>query len=270
MSNDTQQISNNRARCFLDELGNPYGIKHVDNKPRVSCMPYTYDITEGNIAGHTPVRRSGKNNDVGTTWEVVGQMGGVYHWLASAERLLVVSTDADDAAAGNGARTARVVGLDGDYALLSETITFTGTTNVQTTASFLRVFLLEVLTVGTTGANEGVLTVKDSTGAYTLALAGIGEGRSSAVVFTVPADMTFYMTSWDMSEDSNKGSEVGLWKRPFGGSWQLVRLKKVINFAGDFPFDLTLDFDEKTDIMLEAKGLLAGAKVQAGFEGWME
>jgi len=270
MTVDTQQISNNRARCFLDELGNPYGIKHVDNKPRVSSMSYLYDIAEGNVPGHTPVRRSGHNDDVGTAWEIVGQMGGTYRWLASAEQLLIVSTDADDAAAGNGARTARIIGLDTNYALQSETITFTGTTNVQTTASFLRVFLLEVLTVGTTGTNEGILTVKDSTGTYTLAYANIGEGRSSAVVFTVPADMTFYMTSWDASEDSNKGSEVAIWKRPFGGSWQMIRLKKIINAAFDFPFDLPLVFEEKTDIMIRAKGLLADAKIQGGFEGWQE
>jgi hypothetical protein len=182
----------------------------------------------------------------------------------------VVSTDADDTAAGNGARTLRIQGLDTDYALISDTVTLNGTTAVVTNLSFLRVLVVEVLTIGTSGTNEGTITVKDSTDTYTLATIGVAEGRSSAVVFTVPADMTFYMTSWDGSEDSSKGSEIAIYKRDFGGAWQQLRLKKIIDFAFDFPFDLPLVFAEKTDIMIQAKGLLGGAKVQAGFEGWRE
>jgi hypothetical protein len=272
LANDTQQISNNRARCFLDELGNPYGIKHVANKPRVSCMPYTYDIVEGNIASHSPVRRSGKNNDVGTAFEVVAQAGGTYYWPAAVGKMNVVSTDADDdgAPVGNGARTVRIKGLDTDYAIITDTIILNGTTTVVSNLDFLRVLLVEVMTMGTSGTNEGTITVKDATDAYTFATIGIAEGRSSAVVFTVPADQTFYMTSWDASEDSNKGTEVAIYKRDFGMAWQQLRLKKIINFAFDFPFDLPLKFDEKTDVMIQAKGLLASAKVQAGFEGWRE
>jgi len=258
------------AGQFVDENGDAYGVKEVDGKPRVSCVPYTYDIAEGSIAGHAPVRRSGKNNDVGTSFEIVAQAGGTYYWHPTAEQMNVVSTDADDTAAGNGARTLRIQGLDTDYALISDTVTLNGTTAVVTNLSFLRVLVVEVLTIGTSGTNEGTITVKDSTDTYTLATIGVAEGRSSAVVFTVPADMTFFMTSWDGSEDSSKGSEIAIYKRDFGGAWQQLRLKKIIDFAFDFPFDLPLVFAEKTDIMIQAKGLLGGAKVQAGFEGWRE
>lgn len=37
---------------FKDENWVPYGIKHISNKPRVSSMPYLYDISEGNVAWH--------------------------------------------------------------------------------------------------------------------------------------------------------------------------------------------------------------------------
>ena len=37
---------------FKDENGVPYGIKHINNKPRVSSMPYLYDISEGNVPVH--------------------------------------------------------------------------------------------------------------------------------------------------------------------------------------------------------------------------
>ncbi len=46
---------------FIDENGVAYGIKHVDNKLRVSAMPYTYDIAEGNMADHASFRILGYN-----------------------------------------------------------------------------------------------------------------------------------------------------------------------------------------------------------------
>lgn len=35
-----------------DENGLAYGVKHINNKPRVSSMPYLYDIAEGNVPYH--------------------------------------------------------------------------------------------------------------------------------------------------------------------------------------------------------------------------
>jgi len=40
------------AARLVDENGVIYGVRQVNNKPRVSAMPYTYDIAEGNIPDH--------------------------------------------------------------------------------------------------------------------------------------------------------------------------------------------------------------------------
>lgn len=50
-----------------DESGVAYGVKHISNKPRVSSMPYLYDIAEGNVAGHTPWEKIGYTALSGTT-----------------------------------------------------------------------------------------------------------------------------------------------------------------------------------------------------------
>ena len=42
-----------------DENGVAYGVKHINNKPRVSSMPYLYDIAEGNIADHVRFTKLG-------------------------------------------------------------------------------------------------------------------------------------------------------------------------------------------------------------------
>ena len=271
MTNDTRQIGNNRARCFLDELANPYGIKHIDNKPRVSSMPYTYDIAEGKVPQHAPVRRPGYNTDVDTgSNEVVAPCGGAYYWLPAAEQLLVASTDADDTAAGNGARTVSIRGLDADYEIITETVTMNGTTNVQTTNEFLRVLMVRTATAGDTAANEGVITVNDATDTYVLSCIQVGENRAAYALYTVPANNTLYITSWGGSESSSKGTDFTLWKRDFGGYFERYRGENVIDASFTKGFDLPLEFGEKTDIEIRAIAVSNDAVVEAGFEGWRE
>ena len=55
---------------FVDESGVPYGVKHVDNKPRVSSMSYLYDIAEGNVSGHSSWGIQGYHPTVDTTIEI--------------------------------------------------------------------------------------------------------------------------------------------------------------------------------------------------------
>lgn len=43
----------------VDELDVAYGIKQIDGKPRVSSMPYVYDIAEGNVLNHYPLTKIG-------------------------------------------------------------------------------------------------------------------------------------------------------------------------------------------------------------------
>lgn len=42
-----------------DENGLAYGVKHINNKPRVSSMPYLYDIAERNVLNHIPFTKIG-------------------------------------------------------------------------------------------------------------------------------------------------------------------------------------------------------------------
>jgi len=52
-----ENSSNNMM--LVDETGVGYGIKHINNKPRVSAMPYLYDIAEDNVSGHVPFSKIG-------------------------------------------------------------------------------------------------------------------------------------------------------------------------------------------------------------------
>lgn len=50
-----------------DENGAAYGVKHVNYKPRVSSMPYLYDIAENNVSGHSVWEKIGYGATSGTT-----------------------------------------------------------------------------------------------------------------------------------------------------------------------------------------------------------
>jgi len=78
---------------LIDEAGVPYGVKHVSNKPRVSSMPYLYDIAEGNVTGHTPWTKIGYNGAlVADTEADLWSAAGVYVY-PTAEMGLEVDSD---------------------------------------------------------------------------------------------------------------------------------------------------------------------------------
>jgi hypothetical protein len=101
-----------------------------------------------------------------------------YNEQSSAAQRSVASSDADDTAAGTGARTIRITYYDGSGAgPFTEDITLNGTTAVNTAATDIRfVESIEVLTAGASGANEGTITLYVSTGGGggTIGTIGIG------------------------------------------------------------------------------------------------
>ena len=113
------------AGMFVDENNAAYGVKHVGNKPRVSSMPYTYDIAEGNVSGHEAVRMLGYNGAL---------QNGVYEDLSplSATAITLPTTAAQvyvDSSSGND---------DGSPVLYSSTATGgTATTLVDTAQTFV-------------------------------------------------------------------------------------------------------------------------------------
>ena len=98
-----------------DENGIPYGLKHIGNKVRVSAMPYLYDIAEGNVDDHASTHILGHNDDIDNAVEDIWEPGGSYTFPSSAMQMEVVSSDAEDTAAGPGARTVMIHYLDSNY-----------------------------------------------------------------------------------------------------------------------------------------------------------
>jgi len=89
----TKQSDGTQASMFVDESGTPYGVKHIDNKPRVSSMPYLFDIAEGNVSGHQLFLKFGYNPVIANVEEDIWSAGGLYAFPTAEAGLEVLSTD---------------------------------------------------------------------------------------------------------------------------------------------------------------------------------
>ena len=266
---------------FVDEDGAAYGVKHVGNKPRVSSMPYLYDIAEGNVAGHLPFALLAFNPDIGTTEEDVWTTGGAYAWPAAGGiRMQVKSTSAADDGdpAGTGVRTVHIHYLDDTYAERVEVVTTNGLTGVNTTATnIFRVNSFRAETIGTGGKAAGTISLTDTTPTVTYAAIAIGYTRSRNGFYTVPLGYTLYVTEISMSA---YGANKGL-RYTFRSTWDeddeeardfFIPWAEHMMANGAFlhQFGVPMVFPATTRLRISGKADQAGAVCAASIRGWLE
>jgi len=253
--------------------------------------PYRLQVAKGQIEGATSVRVYGVNPDIdSSTEETIMWTDGsrLLQPYPSSEQTMYVSSTSnnDDGDSGNqtGVRTIRLTGLDGNYDLVSEDITMQGQTQVATTNTYLRVFKIVTLTVGSNGHQFGNIYVADSgasggtpTGTYYLRMSNSAQAMnntSSNAVYTVPAGHTLYVDliqfKTSMAGNFSNLVNCNFVTRPAGTDTPFQSLLKH-SFREpvlDFPFIRPLAITEKTDI--ECRGTIEGSgnnDVSATFTG---
>lgn len=142
-------------------------------------------------AGHVNI--IGYNPSVSTTASTIWSGGATsYVQLTTGTALEVVSASANDAAAGTGARTIRVSGVDSSYLPFTEVITLNGVTAVPlVNTSVIAVNRTEVLTAGSGLVNAGKIDVRAVSGAAVKSsIQALVESRgiSADFVYTIPAN----------------------------------------------------------------------------------
>ena len=228
-----------------------------------SSEPFELQVAQGQIAYHEHIYKFGQNSVVGDSVETIWQQGGLYSYPPSATTMTVSSSNTNDTSAGTGARTVQILGLDGDYNEISETITLNGQTAVTTTNSFLRVNRAIILTAGSGGANAGTIYVGTGTvttgvpaNVYTT-INGDGTNQSLQAFWTVPANYNAYIYQTNVSTGNSSNTpavlKTLLVARPHGG---VFNTKEVIvltdgNHLQNYSFPITLT--EKTDIEFRAE-----------------
>lgn len=173
------------------------------------------EVARGNIPGHTAIIVFGHNTDVDAgVVEDVWEQGGTLVRMTSAETMNIVSTSTDDdgSPVGAGARTVQIKGLDGSFDPVSETVTMNGTTNVETSNTYIRVNELKVLTAdaSATNANVGNISATASSAATVQCFMEATDGLSHKIHYTVPNGKTAYLYKIELNVFKVSGANAGV------------------------------------------------------------
>jgi len=183
--------------------------------------PFLQAVGEGLVPGYSVTNKFGFHEAVGSTLIPIST-AGVYQTPTTAQSIEIVSDDANDTAAGSGAQTVTVVGLDANWDEQTVTATMDGTTPAAITGTWLRVYRAYVETSGTyasqvAGSHAGTLTIQNSGAGVVWGVIGIADsgfpiGQTEIAVMTIPAGFTGYVLSKHITVESNKVPNI-LWFR---------------------------------------------------------
>lgn len=237
--------------------------------------PFELQVSRGQISWHKTLFKFGNNADINGSLETIWSYGGLYSYPPSATVMTVSSSSANDAAAGTGARTVAVYGLDADYNEIDEIVSLNGQTAVNTTKSYIRVFRSFVVTAGSGNTAAGTIyvgtgTVTAGVPANVYAEIALGENQTTMALWTVPAGYTAYVTGGTFSAASNNAAQYVLGKfvvRTPGGVFRNAADITVNSNVFRYDWEFPLALPEKSDI--EARAIaLSGTNfyVTAAFE----
>lgn len=168
-----------------------------------------------------------------------------YVYPTEAITMTVTSANASD----NG-KLLRIVGLDSNYDVITDTVTINGGGDVTTNITFFRINDV-ILISGTT--NVGLITVQNA--GKTIKYAGIraGDGRNQASIFTVPRRKCFFLYRIDAFSSDSTAAKPAIFKNftqtAAGQQYNTART----TFLGNMNIQRRLPFkyDEKTDIQFQ-------------------
>lgn len=229
------------------------------------------------------VNRFGGINSVGTSFQDIWFVGGDYTFLTSDSTIEAVSNNANDDAAGLGARIIHIQGLDSNFMAITENISLVGNgTSIATTSSFIRVNSAHVETCGTYGgSNYNNIEIRVSGGGTALALIGgaglidtanYGYCESKLGIYTVPSGFTAYINSLKVSSDGNKGTHIILYKRESADDLVTMTPRRLVwedteNIGSKtVKFDTFIEIPEKTDIFFRAKTISGTTGVDVNWD----
>lgn len=185
----------------MAEINNQYdffkliNVNDAGNLEISTGADYVTNAALGNIDGTGVVNKFGYNVDIDTgSEEVIAAFGGTINIMTTADTLDIVSSDANDTAAGAGARLLLVQGIDENFLTVEEYVSMNGLTPVTTVNSYLGVNRIYVVQTGNAQVNVGDITVTD-TAASVGVQAQIPEGAcvTQQCIYHTPISKTFLM-----------------------------------------------------------------------------
>lgn len=186
--------------------------------------PSGYDITRGLAQGCAVVRQFGRNLAVGATFAPVA-IGGIYRTpqVSGATALRIkAGGNANDTAAGTGARAVTLQGLNAAGEEITETLATAGASaSAATTQQFLRLYRAYVSASGTyatatAGSHAASIVIENAAGGTnwaTIADTTIARAQTQIAVYSVPIYREVMITALNISSDADKKANLILFQR---------------------------------------------------------
>jgi len=241
---------------------------------------FYFEVSSGNIPGHTANNITAYNDDITTAIKTVGAYGAgtIYVWPTAATIDYLSSDSASDT------HEITIIGLDSNYEKVVQVITLTGITPVAIDTPIMRVnhFLNDTstATVGTIflwdspsgNGTEHTLGVPDVDSTVKASIdINIGGGTISdehhmSTIFTVPANKTAYVVFGKATVSDAKSLELTFWVRKVGKVFLQSHHIDIKDNNYDYFFKLPGRLEEKSDIEVRATVDVGTAEVSAHYD----
>lgn len=238
-------------------------------------MPYRplteYELLRARSFSCEAVFKFGANRAVGTTPEDIWNGGGLWDGFDSAATTVRIAAggNANDTAAGTGARTVTVVGLV-DGVEDPETLTTAGTSaSASTTKQFTIVYRAFAATVGSAGFNVGDVTIESTDGTTTFAVFPAELGQTLLSFFRIPTGKVGALRALTVGvEGPASGTNVWMLRRegPGASSRAIVLYTQLVDSYIIEKFANPLLFPAGTDLWFRANTESGNAAVAASYE----
>jgi len=264
---------------------------------RQFTQDFFVEVAKGNVSGHSIVNKFGAAHDFDT-----GD-GEVLVWDTSDDSITYDNNDASKylkatwgasttadigilSCAAAGTQTVEIQGIGSDGALLVQTFTLNGTTDVDLSATgsdYKRVFRIKNTSSTDFGGHVYVRTNGSAQDAGTAGVPGDAatiramvhseNNQTEMACYTVPVAKTAYMTRLYASTSGGSRATdytVRLYARPSGGVYQL-KYKAAINNSSalNICYTSTPSYTAETDMVMTAtteETAITGSSIIAGFD----
>lgn len=236
-------------------------------------------VAQGNYPGVTGTNKFGSNPAVGTSEEDLWDGGGLYPgFLMAADTVRIAAGgNAADDAAGLGARSIRVFGIDNNFKLAQEDIVTAGASaSSSTTTQFWRVYRAFVLTSGAYGApNTGDIVI-ETTGGTTVAQITATLSQTEMCIFSTPVTKAGYLCRYSGEIDGTKTATIHVNMREnFDNVVAPFAPKRVLQLLSGIsgPFEKVLKaythVPPKSDVWISAIGPSGSAAISSQFDMYL-